>query len=134
MSKTINSATVYFAGDRSVGIPSASFDVQLFITPDDFGNGPDETAGFATALTETRKKIFELYEFINGDAPTWVRFDFEIQAENDADNEAWDESERLAEERNERYLEELLENERRERIELELHRIADSRCPCGEDH
>jgi len=86
MPKTINSATVYFAGDISVGINSASFDVQLYIDPDNFDLGPDETAGLTTAIAETRQKISDLYEFINGETPTWVRFDFEIQAENDADN------------------------------------------------
>jgi hypothetical protein len=75
--KPIESVTIYFRNDPSVGIHSATFQMEVFIDP--MTQGDD--------LNETRTKIADLYEYLEGDKPTWVRFDFEIEAENRADDE-----------------------------------------------
>ena len=72
--KGINSATVYFAGERMAGIASQTYDVTLWIDPNWYA---DETKEI---LEQTRTKIKELYTFIHGgESPTWVMFDFEIE-------------------------------------------------------
>ena len=73
--KPIEKAVIYFRNDPSVGIHSATFEMGLYVERDD------------ADLTEIRKRITDLYELIEGEKPTWVKFDFEIEAENKADDE-----------------------------------------------
>lgn len=73
--KPIESATVFFQGDRSVGIPSVSFDVQMYIEWDDL---PEDSGEQHSRLKTIREKLIELYEELQGDTPSGVMFDFEI--------------------------------------------------------
>ncbi len=128
--KKIESATVFFAGDRNVGIPSMQFDIQLYIDPTDYDNGPDTTTGFTATIRDTRQAISDLYERIQGETPSSVLFDFEIQARNDAENKAWADSELEATKRNEEYM----EREYMEQCEENAKQIPGFRCSCGECH
>ncbi len=107
MKKAIESATVFFAGDRSVGIPSASFDVQMYILWDDL---PEDSGEQHSALKTIRTKLCDLYEHLQGDTPTSVMFDFEIEAQNQ--NEA-----------------ELAADQRHDEMEEEFYRASDSPNP-----
>jgi hypothetical protein len=98
MTKIIESATVFFEGDRSVGIPSTSFVISLYIDPTDYDNGPDKTTGITAVLRDVRQKISELYELIQGDKPSGVMFDFEVDAQNEAEKKFDDEQARLDQE------------------------------------
>ena len=80
----INFATIYFAGDNSVGIRSASFKMELFFSLDELTYDSGEQHSI---LEKYRNKISDLYEEIMGESPTWVMFDFEIEAENKIDGE-----------------------------------------------
>lgn len=71
----IKSATVYFAGDRSVGIHSATFNVELWA---DLGVLAFED--HEEYLLDLRTKISDMYEAMHGEKPTWVMFDFESEA------------------------------------------------------
>lgn len=66
--KEVHSATVFFDGDSSVGIPSVSFDLEIF-----WPNMDD-----AEGLNSLRDKIKYLYEEMEGDDAK-VMFDFEIK-------------------------------------------------------
>lgn len=77
--KYIKSATIYFAGDRSVGIPSTSFEMETYFSLDEL---TDDSGEQHFILKEMRTKISDLYEHMIGETPTWVMFDFEIEAEN----------------------------------------------------
>jgi len=80
--KPIEKAVIYFRNDPSVGIHSATFEMGLYLDPSCFPHTDDDAI-----LNETRTKIADLYESIEGEAPTWVKFDFEIEAENKADDD-----------------------------------------------
>lgn len=84
MKKPIESATVYFMGDSSVGIPSASFDIQMYICWEDF---PADSGEQHSMLKRFRDNIKNLYEELHGDTPTWVMFDFEIAEQNRQEKE-----------------------------------------------
>jgi hypothetical protein len=74
--KPIESVTIHFRGDRSVGINSATFEMGLYIDRNDVD------------IEFVRKKITELYEHTEGETPSSVMFDFEIEAMNAADDRA----------------------------------------------
>lgn len=76
--KPIESAMVYFAGERAVGIPSASFKVELWADMRAMATEDHEEY-----LRELREKISEMYEAMIGEKPTWVMFDFESEALNE---------------------------------------------------
>jgi len=78
--KPIEKATVYFAGDRSVGIPSASFELEMYLDLNCFGDKLE-------ALNEARAAIMTAYELLQGEPPSWVMFDFEIAEENRRERE-----------------------------------------------
>lgn len=68
----INKASVIFEGDNSVGIPTVSYDLDLYFRfhPEDCDSKVD--------LESLRAKIQELYEII--DENPKVLFDFELEA------------------------------------------------------
>jgi hypothetical protein len=70
----IEAAYVYYKGERAVGIPNASFRVEMFIDP----SGEAEPEKFIEAMREVIKGM---YRILQNDPPTWVKFDFEINEE-----------------------------------------------------
>ena len=87
MRKAINSATVFTHGgwnNSSVGIPSVSFNVELYINE----MASDEY------LSEIRQQLKDFYEGMTGDDCS-VGFDFEIQEEQEAMEAQEREEERL---------------------------------------
>jgi hypothetical protein len=80
LTKAIEKATVFFKGDRSVGIPDCSFDVELHYDPTCF-----ESQYHDENLETIRLKLIETYEMIQGETPDFVMFDFEMKAEHDAE-------------------------------------------------
>jgi hypothetical protein len=80
--KPIESATIFFAGDRSVGISSASFDLEMFFDPNCFT--PEQVPN---CLKEIKNKIKDLYESIQGETPNAVLFDYEILAEQKSEED-----------------------------------------------
>jgi len=84
--KPIERATVFFEGDRSVGIPDRSFDLEMYYQPSDLD-----------CLNAQRKAIADLYENLGGERPK-VMFDFEMAQEAEAEAMADAEQERLAQE------------------------------------
>jgi hypothetical protein len=76
MRKPINSATVFTHGDSSVGIPSVTFDVELYI---------DEMAS-DEYVKEIRDRLKEFYEDMTGDDCS-VMFDIEIQRQQELEAE-----------------------------------------------
>lgn len=84
--KYIKSATIYFAGDNSVGIRSASFTMECFFSLDELTNDSEQHS----ILAKYREKISDLYEEIMGESPTWVMFDFEIESEIKSENDFYD--------------------------------------------
>lgn len=67
MNPEINKAFIFTSGDRSVGIPSASFEMEIYLP----ANEPRET------LESFRQEIKELYEGMCGETPKVV-FDYEF--------------------------------------------------------
>jgi len=76
MRKSINSATIFSAGDSSVGIPSVTFDVELYI-------GEMENDEY---VEEIRGRLKEFYDDMTGDDCS-VMFDIEIQRQQELNAE-----------------------------------------------
>lgn len=70
--KPIESATVFVSGDRSVGIQSATFNLQLYLDLNCYGDDA------ADILKETRNQIYLLYSDMVSEKVV-VMFDFEIE-------------------------------------------------------
>lgn len=66
----IEKAFVHYNNDPSVGMFPFGFEITLHIT----GRDKEE-------LDEIREKIGDLYELIEGEKPTWIKFDFELENE-----------------------------------------------------
>jgi len=77
MKKPINSATVFSSGDPSVGIPSVSFKVELYV---------DEVMADYEYIEEIRQRIKVLYDDMTGDNCS-VMFDYEIERQNEMEAE-----------------------------------------------
>ena len=72
--KQINSASVYFAGERAAGIRSAHFNLEVWIDL-----GAIDKKEQLQYLTEVRSSIAKTYELMLGQKPTFVLFDFEYE-------------------------------------------------------
>ena len=75
--KPIESATVFFSGDPSVGIPPCSFNVELFIDLEAYGSDEKERRSH---LLWVRNQLSNLYQEMQGEEPS-VMFDFECEEE-----------------------------------------------------
>ncbi len=69
--KNIKKAFIHYNNDPSVGMFPYGYEMEVNIENMDIED-----------LNEVRKKIKELYEFIDGESPTWVMFDKEIELQN----------------------------------------------------
>lgn len=72
--KPIESASVLFDGDPSIGIFPSSFKLELYIDPNCFCS----TEEFFSFLEEVRRDIFNLYVNLGDGEPPSVFFDFEL--------------------------------------------------------
>jgi len=81
----IKKAYVHFNNDPSVGMFPYGFELDVNILD-------------VNSIEEIRTKISELYELMEGEKPTYVRFDVEIQAEIEAENKMEKEAEKYYEE------------------------------------
>jgi hypothetical protein len=79
--KPIQKATVFFSGDCSVGIPSVTFDLEMYFDPSNYSE-----QGVKEGLNEIRESIKDTYELILGDERPQVMFDFEMLAEQAAEH------------------------------------------------
>lgn len=70
----IEKAFVHYNNDPSVGMFPFGFELGVHITTRDKGE-----------LDEIREKIAELYELIEGERPDYVKFDFELEQEYQAE-------------------------------------------------
>lgn len=74
--KTIKKAFVHYNNDPSVGMFPFGYEIEVNIDKPELEE-----------LNEIREKIKELYEFIEGEKPSYVMFDFEVEAENEMEKE-----------------------------------------------
>lgn len=82
---SIRKAFIHFNNDPSVGMFPYGFECEVSLDAND-----------KERLEEAREAIKNLYEILEGEKPSWVMFDVEIQAQNEA--EAQMEAERPNEE------------------------------------
>jgi len=71
--KCVETATVYFPGEKAAGIHSTSFNLEVWIDPGMVESDED----FLKMVAEIREKIKNLYEMMVGYTPE-VWFDYEV--------------------------------------------------------
>ena len=79
--KPVESATIFFEGEKNAGIAPTSFNVELFIDLDAIAEGEQKNY-----LEEIRQSFLNTYELIVGERG-FMRFDFEIDLLNKKEND-----------------------------------------------
>ena len=72
--KPIQSVSINFSGDMSVGIFPSHYEAEVFIDLNCLAE-----ADRAAHLEEIRKRFFDLYDLMNGDDKPLILFDFELE-------------------------------------------------------
>lgn len=93
----IEKAVISFLGDNSVGIHSATFNLEMYL---DIGIYTEKRG--KEIMEGVRLEISNLYELINGDAPDYVLFDFEVR-ERDRAEKSFDDTQNEIDEGKARY-------------------------------